>query len=390
MQKNILQIAEGKMADASSSSGAGGGNPKISVVFPIYNAAKDLPACLDSLLAQSMGDFEIIGIDDASADNSWEIISAYAARDNRIRPPIRNEKNANSFETRRRAMERANGQYVIFCDADDIVPTDAFKLLLNKAEKTGADLVHGRMQLFYDQGRRITSYFTEPFRLAKGSSYILAMLRNRRGWSLCAKLFSRRTVEHALPLFPQGRHWFVLDDMLANCLLGLHVERYEALNAFVYNYRAPVVAPVIKSGGYDKWAMDSLDIMIFLEDTISGCPYPEPFLRGINGFMQDCITGLLTEQASSPEAFQRSVEKVASLPEKYVKWAEESGLPGFDQGKDASRTRRLLRKLWFAGKRIKERGLRESYLRYRIKHAYHWERKYLEAHATKRASSDKP
>lgn len=374
---------EGKMTNATSSSGAGGANPKISVVFPIYNAAKDLPACLDSLLAQSMGDFEVIGIDDASADNSVEIVSAYAARDKRVCPPVRNEKNVNSFETRRRAMERVKGQYVLFCDADDIMPPDAFKLLLNKAEQTGADLVHGRMQLFYDQGLRVTSYFTEPFHIGSGRSYILAMLRNRRGWSLCGKLFSRRTVERALPLFPQGQHWFVLDDMLANCLLGLHVERYEALNAFVYEYRAPVVAPTIKSGGYEKWAMDSLDVMTFLEDTVSRFPNSEPLLQGVGGFMQDCITGLLTEPPSSPEAFVRSVEKVKSLPEQYVKWAEESGLPGFEQGRNASRVSRLARKLWFAGKRVKERGLRESYLRLRIKHAYRWERQYLEAHAAK-------
>ena len=59
--------------------------PDISILVPVYNTAKYLPACLDSVLSQSMPDFEIIVVNDASTDNSPEILAEYAAKDSRIR-----------------------------------------------------------------------------------------------------------------------------------------------------------------------------------------------------------------------------------------------------------------------------------------------------------------
>ena len=60
--------------------------PLISVIVPVYNVEKYLPKCLDSLLAQTWQELEIIGVDDGSPDNSWDIMQEYARRDSRVRP----------------------------------------------------------------------------------------------------------------------------------------------------------------------------------------------------------------------------------------------------------------------------------------------------------------
>ena len=60
--------------------------PLISVIVPVYNVEKYLPKCLDSLLAQTWQELEIIVVDDGSPDNSWDIMQEYARRDSRVRP----------------------------------------------------------------------------------------------------------------------------------------------------------------------------------------------------------------------------------------------------------------------------------------------------------------
>ncbi len=80
--------------------------PKVSVIVPVHGTARSLRDCLDSLLGQSLGDSEIIVVNDASPDESGDIIDEYARRDSRIRI-ITNAVNCNLFESRLRGFEVA-------------------------------------------------------------------------------------------------------------------------------------------------------------------------------------------------------------------------------------------------------------------------------------------
>ncbi len=93
--------------------------PKISVIIPVYNVAPYVSDCLDSLIAQTLEDWEAVCIDDGSEDTSWELLNAYAAKDERIR--IFHQENHGVGFARNRAISLAQGEYLFFLDPDDWV-----------------------------------------------------------------------------------------------------------------------------------------------------------------------------------------------------------------------------------------------------------------------------
>jgi len=90
---------------------------KVSVIIPVYNVEDYLAECLDSLLSQTLNEFEIICVDDGSTDNSLEILREYKNRDPRIH--VIEQKNQGAGKARNVALEVATGQYLMFLDADD-------------------------------------------------------------------------------------------------------------------------------------------------------------------------------------------------------------------------------------------------------------------------------
>lgn len=95
---------------------------KISIVLPVYNAAASLVRCLDSVLAQCEPDWELLAVDDGSADGSAAILSAYAERDPRIR--VWSVPNGGPSRARNLAIDHARGEYLCFVDADDYLAPD--------------------------------------------------------------------------------------------------------------------------------------------------------------------------------------------------------------------------------------------------------------------------
>ena len=127
--------------------------PTLSVLLPNYNHAEYLPKCLDEILSQSFTDFELIIIDDASTDDSVDVIKDYARRDPRIRFS-QNEKNAGVVVTLNRCLEKARGEFVLGAASDDYVMPKYFdaaiKLLRAHPE---AALVTGEVECRTDDGR---------------------------------------------------------------------------------------------------------------------------------------------------------------------------------------------------------------------------------------------
>lgn len=119
--------------------------PKVSICVPIYNVEKYVSRCLDSLINQTLRDIEIIIVNDATPDNSMEVVRKYAGRDSRIQI-IDNVQNRGLMSTRRVGYMAATGEYLIFVDSDDWIPENAIEILYNRAVETDADLVSGSMQ----------------------------------------------------------------------------------------------------------------------------------------------------------------------------------------------------------------------------------------------------
>lgn len=94
----------------------------ISVIVPVYKVEKYLHRCVDSILAQSYSDFELLLIDDGSPDNSGTICDEYAAKDSRVR--VFHKENGGVSSARNLGLDNARGEWITFCDADDYVSPD--------------------------------------------------------------------------------------------------------------------------------------------------------------------------------------------------------------------------------------------------------------------------
>lgn len=100
--------------------------PLISVVMPLYNAERFVGESIESLLAQTLSDFELIVIDDCSTDGSAAVVEELQRRDPRI-TLLHNERNAGAAGTRNRGIDAARGEFIAFLDADDISIPERFE-----------------------------------------------------------------------------------------------------------------------------------------------------------------------------------------------------------------------------------------------------------------------
>lgn len=114
--------------------------PKISVIVPVYNVEKYLSKCLDSLVNQTLEDYEIIVVNDGSPDNSQEIIDSYVSEYPQ-KVKAFTKKNGGLSDARNFGLEKANGEFIAFVDSDDFVNEDMLEKMYTRAKATDADIV---------------------------------------------------------------------------------------------------------------------------------------------------------------------------------------------------------------------------------------------------------
>lgn len=113
---------------------------KVSIIIPCYNVEKYLDKCMQSVLAQTLSDIDIICINDGSTDNSLDLLNKYASSDSRI--TVVNKKNEGVGIARNTGLRLAQGEYVYFVDPDDwIVSSDVLDKIYNKAKSDNLDML---------------------------------------------------------------------------------------------------------------------------------------------------------------------------------------------------------------------------------------------------------
>lgn len=179
--------------------------PFLSVIVPVYNVEKYLNHCLDSILAQTFTDFEVLLIDDGSTDASGALCDAYARKDTRIR--CFHQKNGGHTAARQAGFRHALGQYATFVDSDDWIDPAMYQTMCGQAKKTGADVVCCNYTAvtpeksierrdvcapgFYDRSMMETLVY--PHLLFSGSFFHYGVSP-----SLCNKLFRKNLLEKHL------------------------------------------------------------------------------------------------------------------------------------------------------------------------------------------------
>lgn len=203
--------------------------PQVSVIVPIYNVEKYLHKCVDSILKQTLTDFEIILIDDGSTDNSYKICHEYALKESRIQ--VLHKENAGVSSARNLGLDNAKGEYIIFIDADDWILEDMLQNMYEKAIADNADIVYSDLKILFNE-------HTEVLHIAKYDSNKVNMLNNfikSTFGTVVGMLIKRSLYESNQVRFPIGVKF--CEDFYVAVRLMLYSEKicYIPMTSYCYN-----------------------------------------------------------------------------------------------------------------------------------------------------------
>ena len=206
---------------------------KVSIILPVYNVEKYLSACLDSLLAQTLEEIEIVAVNDGSTDGSLQILQAYQSL-NPEKLFIFSTENHGVSRARNYGFAHSHGEYVWFVDSDDFVEPDACRLLYEKATADGNDLVLFRYyNVDSEAGVRkeyIASCHNQNFRVADKPYELPAI--SPYPWIK----FIHRDLFNGL-CFPEGIRF---EDLPVAYLLAVKARSIGYVDQCFYNYRKNV------------------------------------------------------------------------------------------------------------------------------------------------------
>ena len=208
------------------------GVPLISVVVPIYDVEDYLEECLESLARQTVGDFEAVLVDDGSTDSSAAIAERFAASDDRFR--LLRQPNGGLSRARNAGVDAADGRYVAFLDSDDVLPPDAYELLLGAVERTGSDFATGNVQRLEASGCTQAAFLAAAFgrtRLRTHVRRFAPLLEDRTAWN---KLWRRTFWDRCGLRFPEGR---LHEDIPVVLPAHFQAASVDVVRAPVYRYR---------------------------------------------------------------------------------------------------------------------------------------------------------
>ena len=177
---------------------------KVTVIVPVYNVEEYLRPCLDSLLQQTYSNLEIVVVDDGSTDNSGIICDEYAKKNSIIK--VVHQVNGGLSNARNTGMDHATGDYIMFCDSDDLYVPNSCEVMVNEIERTASDYVIGNYQNCAEDGSLWENpVFNKekylPFRLDikdyKKSFFIMNS-------SVCNKIFDAKFLKDIQVRFVEG------------------------------------------------------------------------------------------------------------------------------------------------------------------------------------------
>lgn len=217
---------------------------KLSIIVPVYNMAADrkLEYCLDSLVGQTLSDYEIIAVDDCSTDESWRILQEYESRFPEKFRAVHLEENRHQGGAKNEGLRRAQGEWIGFIDSDDWITPDMYERLIGRAQETGADLAGCDYCLTSEHSMKVGQVVHNN---KMSQSGVLNDEKRRSlildGGSLVVKIFRRTMILENELWFPE--HIFYEDNALGNSYLVLakHFEYIEEPLYYYYQHQSSTV-----------------------------------------------------------------------------------------------------------------------------------------------------
>ena len=236
--------------------------PAISIIVPIYNMEKLMRRCIDSLLAQTFTDYELLLIDDGSTDGSPAICDEYLQRDNRIR--VYHKPNGGLSDARNYGLARAQGTYTIFADPDDWVSPEGLDRLYATAEREHADMTICDL---YREDEYSRHYLKEQPSECKADVVLAEIFQNLGGFTvnklILSELYKKYNVHYPIGIYGCE------DDYAMSCLLMHDLKiAYEPVAFYHYMYN-----PTSLTRHYDEntYMMD-VNILKMFDTLLQGHP----------------------------------------------------------------------------------------------------------------------
>jgi CDP-glycerol glycerophosphotransferase len=205
----------------------------LSVVVPIYNVEQYLEPCLESIAAQTFTDLEVVLVNDGSTDSSAEIAAAFTERDPRFR--LVHRPNGGLSAARNTGIAHATGDYLAFVDSDDLLPRNAYELLMSALQQTGSDFATGKVLRLTGAGTGRAHFLSGTFSETRLRTHITSfrpLLADRIAWN---KVFRREFWDaHGLE-FPEGR---INEDIPVILPLHFSASAVDVISEPVYYWRS--------------------------------------------------------------------------------------------------------------------------------------------------------
>lgn len=236
---------------------------KLSIIVPVYNMAAErkLEYCLDSLVSQTVTDYEIIAVDDCSTDGSWKILQEYGKRFPEKFRAVHLKENLHQGGAKNVGLKMAQGEWIGFIDSDDWITPDFYERLLRKAQETGADMVGCDYSLTQERGRKIGQIVhnnkPEQTGVLNKEKYRSLILDSG---SLVVKIYRRQIILDYPNRFPE--HIFYEDNAISNSwmLRARHFEYIPEPLYYYYQHDASTVHTITKKRCEDR--MEAARVMI--------------------------------------------------------------------------------------------------------------------------------
>ena len=211
-------------------------NKKITIVVPIYNVENYLAACLDSLINQSVSNYEIILVNDGSTDTSGYICNQYAGKSSLIK--VIHKNNQGVAKARRSGVELAEGEYLLFVDSDDLINSNALKKLGELLDLGDVDLIgfnsgtviKDMIKVPENNPNLIVEYNKEEFVSTVIFEELIKATKASVVWN---KLYKTEYVKKYIKNYGES----VLEDYLFNIQYFEHVNKYVYTDDVLYYYR---------------------------------------------------------------------------------------------------------------------------------------------------------
>ena len=205
-------------------------NSLVSIIVPVYKAEKYIHQCIDSLLAQTYSNIEVILVDDGSPDNCGKICDEYAAKDYRVK--VIHQQNGGVSVARQTGIDHATGEYSIHADPDDWVELNMIEELVAKAVADNADMV---ICDFYRESKsEKTCDCQNPGDDLSASAVLRKILSQQLHGSCCNKLVKRSRIE-GIGFTPEDL--CILEDELYNIRILARKIKVSYLPKAFYHYR---------------------------------------------------------------------------------------------------------------------------------------------------------